>query len=93
MADLGYGEKPFVIVSNDRRNAALDSVLAARITTTAKPTMPSIVRLEDGEPVGGSVLGDDIVEIFHDELGRHRGALSPEAMRQVGSALRAALGL
>lgn len=93
MADLGHGQKPFVIVSNNRRNAALGSVLAARITTTRKPVLPSIVVLGDGEPVVGSVLCDDIVEIFDDELGQHRGALSPAAMREVDDGLRAALAL
>lgn len=93
MADLGHGEKPFVVVSNNRRNTALDSVLAARITTSSKPSLASIVPLGHGEPVVGSVLGDDIVEIFHDEVRRHRGALSSAVMKQVDDALRAALAL
>jgi mRNA interferase MazF len=93
MADLGYGAKPFVIVSSNDRNARLGSCLAARITTTPKPTMPSIVVLSHGEPVVGSVLGDIIVELLPAELGRLRGALSPFAMRQVGDALRVALAL
>lgn len=93
MADLGYGLKPFVIISNNDRNSRLGSYLAARITTTPKPAMPSIVVLGQGEPVVGSVLADIIVEIVPAELGGHRGALSRAAMQRVGSALRVALAL
>lgn len=46
-AKLGNTEpKYYLVVSNNRRNAALDDVLVVRLTTTAKPTIPSIVDLQ-----------------------------------------------
>ncbi len=88
------GEKYYLVVSNNRRNAKLDSVLAIRLTTTPKPDLDSIVALSptDG-PWTGSALADDIVEIYRDEITRELGALPPATIRRVNDALRAALDL
>lgn len=44
--DLGHGPKPWVILSNNSRNRNLDTVLAARITTTSKNAhVPTVVPL------------------------------------------------
>ena len=49
-AEVGLDEpKLFVVVSNNRRNARLGSVLAARLTTSDKPAIPSIVKLNETE--------------------------------------------
>ena len=87
------GEKYFVVVSNNLRNAHLEQVLAARITTTLKPELPSIVVLPPGEAVTGRVICDDIVELYPDEIRRDLGALSAATMVRVGHGLRAALGI
>ncbi|MDR0594393.1 MAG: type II toxin-antitoxin system PemK/MazF family toxin [Bifidobacteriaceae bacterium] len=92
-ADLGAGEKRWLVVSNNGRNNALGSALAVRITTTPKPPLRSIVRLGGGESVAGSVLCDDITVIYDDDPHRHAGALSPAAMAGVARALGVALGL
>lgn len=92
-ADIGYGSKPFLVVSNNQRNRNLDSVLAVRMTTSPKPDMPSIVVLGPGEPVVGRVLCDDVVPLFKDEIGADLGALSRNAMTQVAQALAHALGI
>jgi len=46
--DLGHGAKPWVVVSNNARNRNLDTVLAARITTTGErahvPTVGPLTR-------------------------------------------------
>lgn len=92
-ADLGAGEKPWLVVSNNGRNNALGSALVVRITTTVKPELASIVVLEHGEPVVGRVLCDDITMIYDDDPVRHAGGLSLAAMTKVAAALKVALAL
>lgn len=92
-ADIGLDEpKLFVVVSNNRRNRVLGDVLAARLTTSHKPALPSIVELSDGA-VTGRVVCDDIMALYQDEVMAVVAALPPAAMRQVDAALAAALGL
>ena len=80
-ADIGLAEpKLFVVVSNNRRNKNLGQVLAARLTTTAKPPIPSIVPLSQDDHLVGSVVCDDIVEIYQEEDQGHVGALSAVPM-------------
>ncbi|NAS22123.1 type II toxin-antitoxin system PemK/MazF family toxin [Herbidospora sp. NEAU-GS84] len=95
MADLGedYGEKPYVIVSNNARNRALPSYLAVRVTTSAKPPLPSIVELTPEDPLAGRVLCDDIVILFEEDLQRDLGGLSLHTMLRVNQGLRHALAL
>jgi len=87
------GEKPYLVVSNNRRNRALDTVLAVRVTTSPKPALASIVATTSDDPIAGHVLCDDIVEVWPDEIRRDLGACSPTTMKRVGDGLRAALGL
>ena len=86
-------EKYFLVVSNNRRNEALQSCLVLRITTTPKPALPSIVELTSLDPVAGRILCDDIVEIYLDEIRRDLGAVSVPTMTGVASGLRAALAI
>ena len=86
-------EKYFLVVSNNRRNEALQSCLAVRITTAPKPVLPSIVELTPQDPLVGRVLCDDLCEIFHDEIRRDLGALSIPTMTLVAAGLRAALSI
>ena len=92
LSNIGV-EKYFVVVSNNQRNRALDSVLAVRVTTSAKPALPSIVELGPADPLVGRVVCDDIVELYADEVSRELGALSPRTMDRLGDGLRAALAL
>ncbi|WP_343572072.1 type II toxin-antitoxin system PemK/MazF family toxin [Mycobacterium sp.] len=90
--DLGHGAKPWVILSNNSRNRNLDTVLAARITTTSKNAhLPIVVALTAADPLAGFVLVDDIVQLYHDELTESLGALSPPTMQEISKALRIAL--
>lgn len=90
--DLGHGSKPWVVLSNNSRNRNLDTVLAARITTTSKNAhVPTVVRLTAADPLVGFVLVDDIVQLYHDELTESLGGLSPSTMQKISSALRIAL--
>lgn len=93
LADLGNGDKPFLVVSNNARNTKLDDCLVVRITTSPKPDIASIVPLGSGDPLVGRVLCDDIVAVFRDELKRDVGALSVPTMSQVAVALRFALSI
>lgn len=93
-ADINLDQpKLFVIVSNNRRNARLGDVLGARLTTSRKPSIPSIVELGSREAFSGRVVCDDILPLFEDEILAVAGALSPPTMREVGRGLAAALGL
>lgn len=90
--DLGHGPKPWVVLSNNSRNRNLDTVLAARITTTTKNEhLPTVVPLNTADPLDGCVLVDDIVQLYHDELTAPLGSLSLPTMREISAALRIAL--
>lgn len=90
--DLGHGPKPWVILSNNSRNRNLDTVLAARITTTDKNQhVPTVVPLTSADPLVAVVLVDDIVQPYHDELTESLGVLSPTTMQEISKALRIAL--
>lgn len=90
--DLGHGAKPWVVLSNNSRNRNLDTVLAARITTTSKNAhLPTVVTLTAADPLVGFVLVDDIVQLYHDELTESLGALSPPTMQEISKALRIVL--
>lgn len=91
--NIGDGLKPFLIVSNNRRNSQLADVLAVRITTSVKPQMPSIVVLSPQEVVVGRVLCDDLLTLEKWELGDDLGALSRAAMLAVNQALKHALSI
>lgn len=93
-ADIGHGEKPWVVVSNNARNNALGSALVARMTTTPKPSLDSIVVLGHAdEPFVGSVLCDDIETLYDDDQARHGGALPPATIMRIDKALRVAFAL
>lgn len=87
------GEKFYVVVSNNQRNRNLEQVLAARITTSSKPPLASIVELGSNEVVVGRVCCDDIETIWEDEVTRPMGALRVGTMARIDAGLRAALGL
>jgi mRNA interferase MazF len=86
-------EKLFVVVSNNRRNRHLESALAARITTTLKQNISSIVPIDHGEPVNGRVCCDDIELLLPEDCRTSRGAFSPKMMRKIEGGLRAAFGI
>jgi mRNA-degrading endonuclease toxin of MazEF toxin-antitoxin module len=91
------GVSPYywLVVSNNRRNAHLRSVLTVMLTTTA-PRSPrsSCVPLDKGhDSFEGWVNCDDIVPHYRSQLGPAKGALSPATMRRVEAGLASALGL
>ncbi|WP_349828053.1 type II toxin-antitoxin system PemK/MazF family toxin [Brevibacterium litoralis] len=93
-ADIGLDEpKLLVVVSNNRRNSRLAQVLAARLTTSAKPAIPSIVELSSHPSFTGRVVCDDIVEVYEDEVIGVIGVLSPHEISALNTGLKAALDL
>jgi len=90
-ADLGHGPKPWVVLSNNARNRQLDTVVAARITTSRKPALPTIVPLVSADPLVGAILVDDLMQLYRDELTEAIGTLCPATMARVSAALRIAL--
>ena len=90
--DLGYGAKPWVVLSNNARNRNLETVHAARVTTTDRHAhVPTVVALRPTDPLVGHVLVDDLVQLYRDELTTPLGALSPATMNNLSQALRLAL--
>jgi mRNA interferase MazF len=93
-ADLGHGEKPWVLISNNQRNRNLDTVMAVRVTTTNKHSgLPTVVSMSSADPLVGFILADDIEQLGHDELVRAGGALSPRTLAALNEALKIALAL
>ena len=91
-ADLGFGAKPWLVVSNNARNRNLETVVAVRITTTSRhANLPTVVPLSSGDPLTGFVVVDDLVQLYRDEMTTALGALSPATMRAISEALRIAL--
>ncbi len=90
--DLGYGAKPWLIVSNNSRNRNLETVIAVRITTTNKhESLPTVIKLSHIDPLVGYVLVDDLIQLYRDELTLPLGTLSPATMRAVSTAIRVAV--
>lgn len=95
-ADLGHGRKPWVVVSNNQRNASRKAdVVAVRMTTTSRAAeLPTVVRLSAADhPFVGSILCDDPFVIGIEEIDGAAGALPPSTVRALDAALRIALGL
>lgn len=90
--DLGYGLKPWLVVSNNSRNRLLSDVIAVRLTTTARD-LPTWVKLSPADPLAGYANADCIEQLGKDELGEYLGALTPASMRSVSQALMIALAL
>jgi mRNA interferase MazF len=90
--DLGYGLKPWLVVSNNARNRLLSDVVAIRLTTTARD-LPTWVKLSPADPLAGCANADCIERLAKDELGEYLGALSPGSMRAVNQAIAIALAL
>lgn len=93
--DMGHGETAWVVVSNNVRNRNLNTVLAARVTTTPRPGIPTAVPLRAADPLVGSILADDLIQLFDDEIAGSRpaGSLSPATVVKLDKALAIALGL
>ena len=90
--DLGYGLKPWLVVSNNARNRLLSDIVAIRLTTTTRD-LPTWVKLSAADPLTGYANADCIEQLTKDELGDYLGALSPPSMRAVNQALAVALAL
>lgn len=86
-------EKYYLVVSNNQRNRALGTALAARITSSNKPDLESIVTIPAKECVEGRVLCDDIYELWEEDARAKLGALSPRVMDLVNPALMAAFAI
>ena len=93
-ADINLDEpKLFVVVSNNRRNAQLGDVLGARLTTSRKPNIPSVVTFSPADAFSGCVVCDDILPLYEDEILGVLGAVSPHTMQRISRGLGAALGI
>jgi mRNA interferase MazF len=95
--DIGLDEPKYcVVVSNNERNRKLDNALACRITTTRRAELdqlPSRVHIPLGEPVTGSIVCDDILAIYPEDVRRECGGFHPATMEAVAEGLKYALRL
>ena len=94
--DFGLAEKKrMVVVSPNIRNRLLQDVLGVRLTTAAKPDLPSIAAFDAGEisETRCYAVADDVWLVRKDWMGDRVGALTPAQMLRIDAALRAALGL
>lgn len=92
-ADIGFGRKPWLVVSNNHRNRALGDCLAVRLTTTKKEPQPTVIPLGPADPLVGWVLCDEITLLYGEDLAEDAGALSFATMTSVAVGLKAALAL
>lgn len=94
-ADVGsIGRKPWLVVSNNRRNHNLDGFLGVRITTISRfAGMPTVVALGPDDPVEGFAMCDDLWPVYRDEIIESAGAIAAATMKAVNGALRAALAI
>ena len=92
-ADIGFGRKPWLVVSNNHRNRALGDCLAVRLTTTTKEPRPTVIPLGPADPLVGRVLCDEITLLYGEDLAEDAGALSFATMTSVAVGLKAALAL
>lgn len=90
--DLGYGPKPWLVVSNNARNRLLSDVIAIRLTTTERD-LATWVKLSPADPLIGYANADCIEQLGKDELGDYLGALTPVTIRAINQALAVALAL
>jgi mRNA interferase MazF len=90
--NIGYGPKPWLVVSNNPRNRRTADVVAIGLTTTAR-RLPTWVSLSSNDPVTGYANADNIVTLGKDELGDYVGTLSVATMSLVDDALVLALAL
>lgn len=91
-ADVGFGAKPWLVVSNNQRNRHLSDLLALRLTTTVNQ-LPTWVPLLAADPLGGYANTDNIETLGRDELGDYLGALTADTLTKVDRALCIALGI
>ncbi|MFV2198584.1 type II toxin-antitoxin system PemK/MazF family toxin [Nocardiopsis sp. LOL_012] len=92
-ADIGFGRKPWLVVSNNHRNRSLGDCLAVRLTTTRKEPRPTVVPLCPADPLVGWVLCDELTLLYAEDLAEDAGALSLATMTSVVTGLQAALAL
>ncbi|KAA8884080.1 type II toxin-antitoxin system PemK/MazF family toxin [Nocardia colli] len=93
-ADCGYGPKPWLIVSNNRRNRQLPRILAVRITTTDKyASLPTMVPLSTDDPLVGHIVTDDLQQLHRDEFTTFLGAVCPATIMAVNTALKLVLAI
>lgn len=91
-ADLGYGLKPWVVVSNNARNRHTQDIIAVRATTTRR-YLPTWVEMTRDDPLNGYIVADNIETLGKDELRDFLGALCPQTISHLNTALSIALGL
>jgi len=89
-ARTGGRKDVWVVVSNDIRNAELDSFLAARVLA-AGGTSPTRVTTSAADPLSGFISADHIVTIYRDEVDEKIGTLAPDTASALSRALRVAM--
>ena len=93
-ADVAGGRRPVVVLTRDEAIPLLRRVTVAPITSRIRG-LPSEVRVGQAEGLDhDSVVScDNILTLPQERLDRRRGALGPDAVRDLDAAIVIALGI
>jgi mRNA interferase MazF len=81
-------KKFFLVVSNNKRNKILKTVLCVRITSTDKVAIPTCVQIPDHEGIAGFAVCDDVYIFMNYELDKLHTSLTDRTMVKVEQALK-----
>ena len=91
------GYRPVVVIQNDTGNLHAPTVIVVPLTGSAqKPDLPTHVRIPAGQAGlwrDSTALCEQLRTLEKTRLGRRLGALEPEALRLIDSALRVSLDI
>jgi mRNA interferase MazF len=80
--DVGYGKKPWLVVSNNARNRHTADVPAIRLTTATRH-LPTWIRLSPNDALTGFANAVNIETLSEDELGVSLGIKDEQLSRSL----------
>lgn len=95
-SETGYemkGDRPAVIVSNDKNNARSGCLEVVFMTTQPKKNLPTHVLVREDTARPSTVLCEQITSVDIGRFSDYMGTLTEEEMREVDKALAVSIGL
>lgn len=87
------GDRPAVIVSNDKNNARSGCLEVVFMTTQPKKNLPTHVLIREDTARPSTVLCEQITSVDIGRFSDYMGTLTEEEMREVDKALAVSIGL
>lgn len=81
-------KKYFLVVSNNKRNRNLNTVLCVRITSTSKAGIPTCVPIPNHDGLTGYIVCDDVYMFMDYELEHPTTSFTDKIMVEVERALK-----